>query len=112
VAAPLQPPVYQLLVSIFQMNAPALLLKIIIWIIAAETTLAWGLSLPKPFASLSNVRNFDEQIQLAYKPEVEEPFRPGRFLVDNGGDDDFIREDRAIKLPKLARSRRNLRADD
>ncbi|KAH0807305.1 hypothetical protein GEV33_015485 [Tenebrio molitor] len=84
------------------MNAPALL-KIIIWIFAAETTLAWGLSLPKPFASLSNVRNFDEQIQLAYKPEVEEPFRPGRFLVDNDGDDDFTREDRAIKLPKLAR---------
>lgn len=62
-----------------------------IWIITAViTSLALGLSLHKPRASLSNVRNFDEQIQNAYKPEIEESFRPGRFLEDNDTADDYF----------------------
>ncbi|KAJ3649062.1 hypothetical protein Zmor_020824 [Zophobas morio] len=82
------------------------LLKVM-WITAALITMAAvssGLSLHKLSASLSNVRNLDEQIRLAYKPEAEEAFRPGRFLVDNSSDDDFIREDRTIKFPKLMRT--------
>ncbi|EFA07000.2 hypothetical protein TcasGA2_TC009969 [Tribolium castaneum] len=61
-----------------------------IWlIIALVTSIAFGLSLHKPRASLSNVRNFDEQIRMAYQPEAEEPLRPGRFLEDDTSDDGY-----------------------